>query len=561
MMLTQEELQATNEELEATNEEFQATNEELETSNEELQATNEEIQTTNDELNARSIELQESTRALESERRRLRAMVEAAPFFMVLLRGPELTITACNAQCSALLVHHPIGRPIEAALTAPTYGDLISAAREAYWQDKARVTPKLRIGADDTERWVFTALPTHDQGGAVDGVVVFGENVSEQLARELSQHLERFRLMIEHADQVALGLFDAHTSTLIHASPRYLQVLAHLHQLPADSILGRSFKELAFTNPHDDAEALFRQVLASKVSRRLSEIRRGDPRSGETAWDCSLTPIWMGDVGDDDSPRYVVFSAVEITDAVRAREEAVRLEQLKDQFLMLASHELRTPMVTLIGYSDMLVDAIGSQSTPSSEAGSARAREFASKFGKHLRYMNRLIDDLFDVARLRSGQYSLDRKPFDLAALIADAVHDRRTLSPHAPIDLELPQGDGALCVEGDAPRLSQVLSNLLDNALKWGGEGRITVQVWREGARAKFAVRDEGPGLSDDLRKQIFAPFFQAPRAHRPSRDGLGLGLYIAQQIVEQHGGVIDVASTPGAGSTFHVSLPLRTS
>lgn len=183
LMLTHEELQASIEEFETTNEELQATNEELETNNEELQATNEELQTTNDELRARTNDLQESTSVLESERARLSEMVESAPFYIMLLRGPELIVEAYNPRYNLMLqTRQVIGLPL-AEITEFFMEDtniIVDLAREAYRQDTSRTSPAIATrlskasGETTPHNFVYTIVPSHDANRRVMGVIIYG---------------------------------------------------------------------------------------------------------------------------------------------------------------------------------------------------------------------------------------------------------------------------------------------------------------------------------------------------------------------------------------------------
>lgn len=182
LMLAHEELQATNEEFEATNEELQATNEELETNNEELQATNEELATTNDELSARTLELQDLTKSLASERVRLAEMVELAPFYILVLRGPSLLIDAFNPRYASMFDgREVIGHSFDEIFQGAQMTDLIRQVREVYKQDTAQTTSKMHTvitnGQGETIEgyFVYTIVPSHDSSSHIDGVVIYAE--------------------------------------------------------------------------------------------------------------------------------------------------------------------------------------------------------------------------------------------------------------------------------------------------------------------------------------------------------------------------------------------------
>jgi two-component system CheB/CheR fusion protein len=189
-MLTQEELQATNEEFEATNEELQATNEELETNNEELQATNEELQTTNDELTARTAELQEMTTQIASERIRASEIVEMAPFYIMLLKGPGLIVETFNPNYARIIKgREVVGYPFDEVFSGGEMSEFSQMVREAYRSDRTIVTPRMLTHVPDEQGemvehyFIHHLVPLHDSAGKVDGLIIYTENVTEREGR------------------------------------------------------------------------------------------------------------------------------------------------------------------------------------------------------------------------------------------------------------------------------------------------------------------------------------------------------------------------------------------
>jgi myosin heavy subunit len=189
LMLTQEELQATNEEFEATNEELQATNEELETNNEELQATNEELQTTNDELTARSSELQEATRELSAARERLNFMVRQFPYWVMVVRGPELVVESYSARYAILFGDKNVkGSSIENVFDGEGVDDLLTAAKDALTRNSTISTAPMGAHVPDDEalgsQFVHTIVPVRDGDRKAEGLIIFTENVTEKEAKQ-----------------------------------------------------------------------------------------------------------------------------------------------------------------------------------------------------------------------------------------------------------------------------------------------------------------------------------------------------------------------------------------
>jgi PAS domain S-box-containing protein len=223
------------------------------------------------------------------------------------------------------------------------------------------------------------------------------------------------------------------------------------------------------------------------------------------------------------------------------------LRRLQEQRLAMATHELRNPLTALQGSLQLLARRLG----PLEDTRNHDLLEMALAQAHQL---DRLTSDLADVVRLQIGRLQLGRQPVDLEALARRVVESTRVGNGGTALALEM---DGsAPLVEGDAARLEQVVANLLQNALVHAPESeRIEVRVRREGDRAVLEVQDYGPGIAATDLPALFEPFWRVEDGDRPQH-GLGLGLYIAKELVEAHGGSIEVRSTPGEGATFTVRL-----
>lgn len=568
MMLTYEELQATNEEFEATNEELQATNEELETNNEEMQATNEELQTTNDELRARTAELQELASMLETDRGRLAEMVELAPFHIMVLRGPHLIVEAFNPRYAQSVEGHALHRRplLEVAhyFWQSNTAMLVELAQTVYAEDAPRTSSRLLIAVpnqrgEPVDRYfIYIIVPTHDRSGAVDGVAIYASDVTEQRAQEVLEERERLRLIFEHAEQMALGLYDAGTMELVMATPQYLQILRRSYPEERQSFLGSLWYESAFIAHGEDALKLWKQARESSQPVRLPEVHLTLAQdSEEIVWNWSLVPIM--DPNRPDQIRYMMVMAIEITEQVHAREEAERLDHLKDEFLSLASHELRTPLTSLIGNTYIMERLVTEQTGAQPES---RLPHYVGSIRKQLERLNILIEDLIDVSRLQSGKYTLNMERVEMLQVARQAVEEARLLNASPPIVVDAPEHD-SLPVWGDRVRLMQVLLNLLQNALSYAGDSeRIDVYVRHArdqvsgGQIVRIEVQDYGPGIAPEDQSAIFSRFYQVGNSQRSSHRGLGL--FICKQLVEQHKGSIAVNSRLGQGSTFRIELPL---
>lgn len=230
-----------------------------------------------------------------------------------------------------------------------------------------------------------------------------------------------------------------------------------------------------------------------------------------------------------------------------AFEERRRSEERLRRFLADASHELRTPLTSIRGYAEVF--RRGAKDDPADLETAMRRIEDES------RRMGVMVDELLRLARLGESREP-ERAPVDLAALIADAVSDAGVEQPDRPITVQAPD---ALVVTGDETQLRQVVANLVANALRHTPAGTpIEVRLRTTDGWAELDVADQGPGMAPDDAARVFEPFYRADKSRARQTGGTGLGLAIVAAIVEEHGGSVALETTPGAGSTFRVRLPI---
>jgi signal transduction histidine kinase/CHASE3 domain sensor protein len=244
-----------------------------------------------------------------------------------------------------------------------------------------------------------------------------------------------------------------------------------------------------------------------------------------------------------------------------------------DEFLGVASHELKTPVTSLklnVQLATRRLRELNERIEGHETGGRAAIAEMAhtvatvsrmlERSDRTMARLTRLVDDLLDMSRIRAGRLELRPEPCDLATIVADAVQEQREVSPGHSITLALPPS-GAVPIVADADRIGQVVTNYLTNALKYSKESHpVEVEVRLDAGHARVAVRDGGPGLPPEEREAVWEPFHRAKGIEVVSGSGvgLGLGLYISRTIVERHGGAVGLESAPGAGSTFSFALPL---
>lgn len=232
-------------------------------------------------------------------------------------------------------------------------------------------------------------------------------------------------------------------------------------------------------------------------------------------------------------------------------QNQVRAVHQRDQFLAMLGHELRNPLGAILMANHLLENARNGELE--------RARATIGRQGRHLA---RLVDDLLDVARVTSGKIVLRPKPLDLSEVVRRLLlsFESRIRDHHLSAELTMPPEP--LIIDGDSDRIEQVVSNLINNAIKYTPAGKIQLQLGREGSNAVLRVRDTGVGIEPELIGRIFELFAQAEATLDRSQGGMGLGLTMVRSLVELHGGqVVAHSEGHGRGSEFVVTLPLSKS
>jgi signal transduction histidine kinase len=230
-----------------------------------------------------------------------------------------------------------------------------------------------------------------------------------------------------------------------------------------------------------------------------------------------------------------------------AREEAQTANRLKDEFLSAASHELRTPLSAILGWVKILLKGRLDQ------VKSVQALETVER---NATILSRLIDDLLDISRIIAGKLQIDSEPISLTPVIEAAVDMIRPAADEKGIQLCLTLKPAAYQVMGDSTRLQQVVWNLLSNSVKFTPpDGRVDITLDQVGSNARITVRDTGMGISPEFLPYVFDRF----RQESNKTGGMGLGMAITKNLVELHGGAIEVYSAgAGQGATFKVYIPL---
>lgn len=240
-----------------------------------------------------------------------------------------------------------------------------------------------------------------------------------------------------------------------------------------------------------------------------------------------------------------------------SNQELNRLNDIRSKFMSIAAHDLRQPLSAIQGFTSVLMM---DRNTTGNAVGGNNDQVALNNILKATDNMNMLMADLIDISRIESGQFSMDKQPFSFNALLTDVVALQNVSAQKKGIYLQKCDYPTEVTVTADRFRISQVINNLLGNAIKFSPQGgRIEVRFYVQNDKLIFKITDNGPGVIHSEKDKIFQKFHQSDVDRTAKKQGWGLGLSIAQEIVEAHGGEIGVESAGlGQGATFWFTLPL---
>ena len=518
--------------------------------------------------------------ASESNRTRLRAeefalLVDAVEEYAIFILGPDGTIRSWNSGAARIMGYDEeeiIGRNFSVFYAAEDAAkpkrELQVAAAVGRVEDEG-----WRLRKDGTRFWantVITALRNTD--GTIRGFAKVTRDMSARVAaqEELRQSAEVFKLLVSSVRDYAIFMLDPQGNVVT-----WNNGAQRIKGYTPEEIIGRHFS--TFYPPED---------LATNKPGRELEIAKKNGSVEDEGWRVRKdgTRFWANvvitavhdakgqlrgfakvtrDITDRKKAEEIQHALLEQREArLQAEEERRRAEnsyreaqeanRAKDEFLMTLSHELRTPMTAILGWSRLLLTM---------KPDDPLFRDAVAGIANGAQLQARLIDDILDVSRVVSGKLRLAPETIDIARVILNAVDAVSTTAAAKEIKITTTLAPQLGLMVADATRLQQVIWNLLANAVKFTPKkGTVQISARRSSSQVQIDVTDDGEGIDAQFLPHVFEPFRQAETPSTRVHGGLGLGLSIVRYIAEAHGGRVSAHSEGrGKGSTFTVSLPIR--
>ncbi|WP_249673453.1 CheR family methyltransferase [Pseudomonas abieticivorans] len=542
--ISSEELKASNEEMQAINEELRSATEELETSKEELQSINEELLTVNSELKTKV----EETDKINDYLTNLIASTEIATVFV----DRTLRIKWFTPRATDIFSMLPVdtGRSLLDITHRLAYDEMVKDATTVF---DTLSTIEREVSSADGRWYIARLLPYRSAENYIDGMVLTFIDITKRREAEEELRLgeERMRLVAENTRDYAIIVEDEQgviTSWNTGAELIFGYPKAEAEGRPMDFLF--TLEDRAAGLPHAE--------LANARHNGRVEDERWHIRRDGTRFYCSCEVTSL----QGDSVQGFVMIARDLTSHIEIQQQQSQkladtqnTSHLKDEFFAVMSHELKHPLNLIQLNAEML------RRLPMMHR-NGNASRAVETIRDAVTSQARIIDDLLDVARVRTGKLQLKRATVSLVALLQDIYRVLAVDRQGAEVVLQLPDPQAEpLIIDADPTRVEQIIWNLVNNALKFTPpEGQVQLVAERYGDNAKLKVIDNGPGISGEQLGKIFDLFDQGDSPHSAHhREGLGIGLSLVRQLTEAHGGSVEVHSPgEGLGSTFTISLPL---
>jgi signal transduction histidine kinase len=382
----------------------------------------------------------------------------------------------------------------------------------------------LRVRATEAEE-MLRAI----QHGEIDALVIEGTGGNQVYTLHSAE--EPYRNLVEQMQEGAVVMTTR--GDILYANAQFAALVGE----PLQSVHGSPFGRFVHATDTGEVQAL----LAAGHGRGRCRLLGSGPGAFEVSLSLTTSSSLHGD-----HRNLIVTDMTQLLEAHSTRDRAERDSRMKDEFLAVLAHELRTPLGA-ISTAARLLKGKHAEDQPETRAHDVIARQVT--------HIKRLIDDLLDIERVNSGKIRLNRQPLDLADVVrraADAFAADTRLDRHIEVSTE------PAWINGDAARIEQVLTNILTNAVKYTpAGGRIRMALRADGADAVLSVEDSGCGIAPSLLPFIFDMYVQADQTIDRARGGLGIGLALVRRLTELHGGTVDASSDgEGHGSRFTVRL-----
>lgn len=432
---------------------------------------------------------------------------------------------------------------------------LEKAIEEAAAGNKSKAFLDFRLSSDDKRFIELHLQPSNNEN--FKEIFFCAYDVTPQ-EKQIEYYRQRSEQLLYAAESAEIGLWSWDLKTgVVYSTPRCNE----LFETPPYELMSYdSFLQVVHPEDRERVEAIL--AISQQTGSEYNEQFRVIYADAQIEWLSARGKTFLDPDGQPEKMMGVVRKITEQKQAEaelakiydrekQARDEAVEANRAKDFFLAFVSHELRSPLNAILGWSKILL---------TKKVDEEMRKNALETIERSARSQAKLINDLVDSARIASGKLRLEFMPVNLFEIVRTVYHSQKPLADSKEIQFELSAAEEEFPIIGDVNRLQQVFNNLISNALKFTPRGgKICLSVEIKNGKAQVSVHDNGQGISADSLPNIFRQFSQGADKIGSDRSGLGLGLSIVKILVEKHNGTVTAQSAGiGQGATFIVALPL---
>jgi two-component system sensor histidine kinase VicK len=499
-------------------------------------------------MKARELE-EDQKKALTESEQNLRLVILQAPIAIAIFRGPDYVVETVNARALELWGHNEdevMGQPILQVMPELLSQGIKALLDEVYHDGRSFSFTELpvqllREGQISDTFVNFVYEPIYDASGAINGLIAIGNEVTDHVIarKELETAKENLKLSVDAAE---LGTFDMDLtkSGNLNWDDRCRTLFGISHRLPV------TYEHDFVNGLHPDDQGRIINIIDN--STMVQAVSNGDydveyrtvgAEDGKIRWVRAKGKVYFN---EDAVPQRFIGAVLDIT-------EQKMDEQRKNDFIGMASHELKTPLTSLSAYIQMMqIKAKKGEDTALING--------LDKANIQVKRMTGMINGFLNISRLESGKIQLDKQLFDLNLLIEDSISETNpALGNH---QITFNRCDD-LTLFADRVKIVSVVSNLLSNAIKYSPKGKnILIACEKNDGMARVSITDEGIGIEPQDREKLFDRYYRVENPNHPHISGFGIGLYLSAEIIHRHEGKIWVDSEVEKGSTFYFTLPL---
>lgn len=548
-----EELTAANEEVRAGNEELMSINEELLEAREELQslndsleqkvaertkaladseqetaAINEELTAMNEELMSTNEELADSKRSVEKNERLFGTIARNIPGSLILVVDRQHKLLAAEGDLMERLgfrKYDLIGKHISEVSPQERY----EASKELYDRMLAGEQIRMERKGFDGADYQVDFVPLFDDDNKVYAGLVIAQDISD--VKKAEERSAKLASIVESSDDAILS------KSLESVITSWNKGAEHMFGYTEAEMVGQSILKLIPEDRQDEEPMIISRL---KKGERVEHFETKRVTSDGKQIDVSLTISPIFDAAG---------TVIGISKIARDISEQKLDEQRKNDFIGMASHELKTPLTSL----SALIQVLNMKLRTSEDPFVPSALEKATT---QVRKMTGMINGFLNISRLESGKLQIDKRPFELNGLVSEMISEIR-LGVASHTFIFEPAGD--LQIDADPDKVGSVISNLLSNAVKYSPKGKlVTIRTEVVDKEVQVSVQDEGMGIKPNDMPHLFDRYYRVSSEHTRNISGFGIGLYLSAEIIHHHGGRIWAESEKGVGSTFYFTLPL---